>query len=135
MMFDVLLDLETLFFAFLFGVSFQNSGCKQGLRLPVTVLFRFWTHAFCCFAIWLWVKKGYPKNPIGKRLDMVRPKSVVPKGGIYLTHSHIAHHHALSATNRQARLPSGSTTMGSSTKKRVDLDSSGATLEIFWFSG
>ena len=27
---------------------------------------------------WLWVKTGYPKNPIGKRKN--RPKPVVPKG-------------------------------------------------------
>ena len=37
---------------------------------------------------WLWIKTtGYPKNPIGKRKN--RPKPVVPKGGIFLTHSQV----------------------------------------------
>ena len=36
---------------------------------------------------WLWVKKGYPKTPIGKRKN--RPNPVVPKGGIFLTHGHV----------------------------------------------
>ena len=35
---------------------------------------------------WPWVKKRYPKNPT-KRKN--RPKSLVPKGGIFLTHSNI----------------------------------------------
>ena len=31
--------------------------------------------------IWLWVKKGYPKNLIGERKN--RPKTVVPKGFLF----------------------------------------------------
>ena len=31
--------------------------------------------------IWLWVKKGYLKNPVGKRKN--RPKPVVPKGFLF----------------------------------------------------
>ena len=33
------------------------------------------------FFLWLWVKKGYHKNPIGKRKHRLKP--VVPKGFLF----------------------------------------------------
>ena len=40
--------------------------------------------------MWLWVKNtGYPKKPLGKRKRKNKPKPVVPKGGLFLTYSHV----------------------------------------------
>ena len=55
------------------GVAQSNSGWPKSPKNPLD--------------IWLWVKNGYPKNPIGKGKN--RPKPVVPVWVFFLTHSHL----------------------------------------------